>query len=314
MSAFFSELGAFFSAFADPYFLRATLKDLLAYMLNTFRELFPYVVLGSLLGEFLKYTAWTKLIYRFTANHPLLGIVGGTVLGILSPLCTFGTVPVLIVLYRGGVSLAPLISFLAASSMMNPQLFVMTVGGLGWELAWLRLGAVFCFSLLTGLLTVPLPMSFVVREALARDPVAEDAILGRERKPFSFVPYLQSVGKNLWFVGRMMLLGIFIAALVDLLPLDRLFGEIDTSTPLGILAAAAAGIPLYACGGGTIPMVASLLSKGLSRGSALAFLTVGPATRITSLSAIGAIFRVRFLVCYVAVLLVFSVLCGMLLL
>ena len=58
-------------------------------------------------------------------------------------------------------------------------------------------------------------------------------------------------------------------------------------------------------------MVASLLAQGLSTGSALAFLTVGPATRITSLSAISTIFRKRFLAAYVAVLLVFSVLAGL---
>jgi uncharacterized membrane protein YraQ (UPF0718 family) len=109
-----------------------------------------------------------------------------------------------------------------------------------------------------------------------------------------------------------MCIGIGIAAFVDLLPMDLLFGQVDTTSPAGILLAAAAGIPIYACGGGTIPMIASLMSKGLSRGSALAFLTVGPATRITSLAAIGTIFRKRFLLLYVLVLLVFSVAAGML--
>ncbi len=313
MTDFFSELAAFFASFADPFFLRAAVKDLAAYVIDAFGELFPYVVLGCFLGELLKYTSWTKLIYRFTAHHRIAGILGATVLGILSPLCTFGTVPVLITLYRGGVSLAPLISFLAASSMMNPQLFVMTVGVLGWEMAWWRLFAVFLFSLLCGILTLPLPSGFVVRGQLARDPETEQQILGRAKKEFAWKPYLKSVFDNLLFVGRMMLIGILLAAIVDLLPIDRLLGEIDTSTALGVLIAAAAGIPLYACGGGTLPMVASLLASGLSRGSALAFLTVGPATRITSLSAIASIFRKRFLLLYVVVLLVFSVILGILL-
>ncbi len=313
MTAFCQELSAFLLSFADPYFRRAALIDFTAGIWDTFWQLFPYVVLGSLLGELLKYTSWTKLIYRYTGHNPIWGILTGTVLGILSPLCTYGTVPVLLVLYKGGVSLAPLIAFLAASSMMNPQLFVMTVGGLGWEIAWLRLLAVFCFSLLTGLLTLPLPESFVVREAVAGDGSAKAEILARGKKKFELGGYLKSVLKNLLFVGKMMLLGVLISVLVDMLPLRLLFGQIDTGSPLGVLVAAMAGIPLYACGGGTIPMVASLLSQGMSRGSALAFLTVGPATRITSLSAIAAIFRKRFLALYVLVLVVFSVLLGLLL-
>jgi uncharacterized membrane protein YraQ (UPF0718 family) len=48
-------------------------------------------------------------------------------------------------------------------------------------------------------------------------------------------------------------------------------------------------------------------------GSALAFLTVGPATRVTSLAALAAVFKKRFLALYVAVLLVFSIAVGVLL-
>ena len=110
----------------------------------------------------------------------------------------------------------------------------------------------------------------------------------------------------------MMCIGILIAAFVDQLPLSLFFGDVDTATPLGILAAALIGIPVYACGGGTIPLIASLMGQGMSLGSALAFLTVGPATRITSLAAIATIFRKRFLAVYVLVLLVFSVAAGML--
>lgn len=312
-SSFIEETVSWFSAFSDPYFLRSTTKDFFTDILSYLRELFPYVIIGCLLGELLKYTSWTKLIYRFTKNHTVFSVISATVLGILSPLCTYGTVPVLISLYHGGISLGSLIAFLAASSMMNPQLFIMTVGGLGWEMAWLRLLCVFVFSALCGFCTIRLPASFVVRKKIRIAQEDIDAIENRPKKEFLWKKYLCDVIRNLLFVGRMMLLGITIAAFVDMLPMALLFGEIDTTKPIGILFAAAAGIPVYACGGGTIPLIASLLDSGLSRGSALAFLTVGPATRITSLAAIATIFRKRFLLCYVVLLLVFSVVAGILL-
>jgi len=312
VTRFFTELGAWFAAFSDPIFFRSTMKDLGSSILNYLCELFPYVIIGVLIGELLKYTSWTKLIFRFTKKYTFLAILSATVLGILSPLCTYGTVPVLITLYHGGISLAPLISFLAASSMMNPQLFIMTLGGLGWAVAWLRLLCVFLFAALCGYLTLPLPHNFVVRKAVANERSTEAEILNRPKKVFALKKYLLDVGKNLLFVGKMMCIGILIAAVVDLMPMQLLFGEVDTSSPIGILIAAVAGIPIYACGGGTIPMIASLMSQGMSLGSALAFLTVGPATRITSLAAIGTIFRKRFLLLYVLVLVLFSVTAGML--
>ncbi len=312
---FFRELWAFFAAFSDPYFLKATVKDFLLGIWTYFKEFYPYVFLGAFLGEILKFTSWTKLIYRFTAHHPRIAVLMATVLGILSPLCTYGTVPVLLSLYAAGVTVAPLISFLAASSMMNPQLFIMTVGGLGWTMAWLRLLCVFVFSYLVGFLAGFLPERFVVRNSV-RESAAEEAaedIENRPRKKFTMNAYLDAVLHNLLFVSRMMLIGIAIAAFIDLLPMNLLFGEADTDTVWGVVVAAFAGIPVYACGGGTIPMIASLMAQGMSRGSALAFLTVGPATRITSLAAIASVFKKRFLALYVAVLLVFSVGVGILL-
>lgn len=308
---FFKELWAFFASFSDPYFLKATLKDFLVGVWTYFKELYPYVFLGSFLGEILKFTSWTKLIYRFTTAHPRLAVLTATVLGILSPLCTYGTIPVLLSLYAAGLSVAPLISFLAASSMMNPQLFIMTTGGLGISMALWRLLLVFVFSYLVGVLAGLLPEKFVVRNSV-RESAGKESIENRPCKKFTVGAYLDAVLKNLLFVSRMMLIGISIAAFIDLLPMSLLFGEADTDSVWGVIVAAFAGIPVYACGGGTIPMIASLMAQGMSRGSALAFLTVGPATRITSLAAIAAVFKKRFLALYVAVLLVFSVAVGML--
>ncbi len=309
---FFTELWAFFSSFSDPYFLKATVKDFFWGVWIYFKEFYPYVILGSLFGEALKFTSWTKLIYRFTVGHPRLAVLMATVLGILSPLCTYGTVPVLISLYAAGVTVAPLVSFLAASSMMNPQLFIMTAGGLGMEMALLRLLCVFVFAYLVGALSGLLPRRFVVKSSLQAEEERED-IENRPKKQFTLPAYLRAVGKNLLFVTRMMLIGIAIAAFIDLLPMSLLFGEANTNTVWGVIVAAFAGIPVYACGGGTIPMIASLMAQGMSKGSALAFLTVGPATRVTSLAAIAAVFKKRFLALYVAVLLIFSVAVGVLL-
>lgn len=277
--------------------------------LKYFLNLFPYVAAGCFLGELLKFTSWTKLIYRCLSVNRFGGIVVATVLGIISPLCTYGTVPVLLALYGAGVSIVPLISFLSASAMMNPQLFIMTWGGLGAEIALARLCAVFLFGVAIGGICQLIPESFIVRSSLRSSDTR--SVQNRTKEPFTWKKYLTDVGKNLLFVGKMMLLGIFVAVVVDMLPINTLFDAVTASSPvLSVVFAAFAGIPLYACGGGTIPMVSSLLGKGMTKGSALAFLLAGPATRVTSLAAVATVMKKRFLVLYVAVILLFSVLLG----
>jgi uncharacterized membrane protein YraQ (UPF0718 family) len=65
-------------------------------------------------------------------------------------------------------------------------------------------------------------------------------------------------------------------------------------------------------GGAVIPLVDTLLESGLSVGAAMAFLIVGPGTRVTPLLALGSFLSRRMLTYYVAALLVFSIAAGML--
>jgi len=71
-----------------------------------------------------------------------------------------------------------------------------------------------------------------------------------------------------------------------------------------------AGVPFYACGGGTLPLVRVMVEKGMTPGAALAFLTAGPATRITPLAALAAVLNKRILVYYVFLVFVGATILG----
>ncbi len=70
--------------------------------------------------------------------------------------------------------------------------------------------------------------------------------------------------------------------------------------------AATLGVPLYACGGGTIPLLQQWLLSGMSMGSASAFMLTGPATKITNLGALKIVLGVRHFVYYLAFVIVFA--------
>lgn len=79
----------------------------------------------------------------------------------------------------------------------------------------------------------------------------------------------------------------------------------------GVLMAATIGVPLYACGGGTIPFLQQWLASGMSMGSASAFMITGPATKITNLGALKICLGKKHFVLYLAFVMAFSFLCGM---
>ena len=74
--------------------------------------------------------------------------------------------------------------------------------------------------------------------------------------------------------------------------------------------AATVGVPLYACGGGTIPLIREWLSMGMSMGSASAFMITGPATKITNLGALKIVLGLKRFILYIVFVMVFSLVTG----
>lgn len=75
---------------------------------------------------------------------------------------------------------------------------------------------------------------------------------------------------------------------------------------LGVLMAATIGVPLYACGGGTIPLLQQWLWEGMSIGSAASFMLTGPSTKITNLGALKIVLGGRHFCFYLGYVIIFS--------
>ena len=80
----------------------------------------------------------------------------------------------------------------------------------------------------------------------------------------------------------------------------------------GVLMAATVGVPLYACGGGTIPLLQTWLADGMSMGSAAAFMVTGPATKITNLGAVKIVLGMHRFLLYLAFILMYAFMSGIL--
>ena len=80
---------------------------------------------------------------------------------------------------------------------------------------------------------------------------------------------------------------------------------------LGVLMAATIGVPLYACGGGTIPLLQQWLQDGMGVGSAASFMLTGPATKITNLGALKIVLGIKRFLLYIAYVMVFSFAAGL---
>jgi uncharacterized membrane protein YraQ (UPF0718 family) len=267
---------------------------------------------GIIIGEFLKFTSWTKLVYKWVSKSPVASVISASIIGIISPLCTYGTIPVVIELYKSKVHIAPLFAFLAASSLMNPQLFIMTAGGIGLEMALVRTLAVFVFSFAAGMLCYLIPQKFIIRKNTELYDDGGEKIINREKKLFIVKQYAINCLENLRHIGVYLLIGIFLGAVIELyMPKSLITAAFQAGRVQSILAGALLGIPLSPCGGAAIPVVSGMIDRGMGKGTALAFFIVGPATRPAPLVAMSTLFTPLFLAAYCLFLIVSAVFMGL---
>jgi len=80
----------------------------------------------------------SKHIKRAFDAGPIAAILLATIVGAFSPFCSCGVIPVIAALLIGGVPLPPVMAFWIASPSMDPEIFFLSVGTIGWDLAVCR--------------------------------------------------------------------------------------------------------------------------------------------------------------------------------
>ena len=123
------------------------------FIFESFLHIWPYLVVTIPLAVAIQMSGASKYIKRAFAAKPFTAIVLATVVGAFSPFCSCGVIPVIASLLISGVPLAPVMSFWIASPSMDPEIFFLSVGMIGWKLAVWRLAATLVLSFAAGLLT-----------------------------------------------------------------------------------------------------------------------------------------------------------------
>ena len=238
----------------------------------------------------------------------IFGIVPACILGIASPLCMYGTIPIAASFNEKGMREDWLAAFMMSSILLNPQLIVYSTA-LGTTALTVRVLSCFFCGISAGL-AVNLYGRLTGQKFFSFSGFYGTS--NRDTDPNIFLRYIKNFGRNVKATGLWFLAGIFLTALfMRYVPADsfaRLFGR---KNGFGVLMAATIGVPLYACGGGTIPLLQMWLADGMSMASASAFMITGPATKITNLGALKIVLGFRKFMGYLGFVILYSLVNGL---
>ena len=93
-----------------------------------FKQIFIYwiigIVIGSVISVFFKDKIHNLFMKMKDKNFGIIGIFIASLLGIASPLCMYGTIPIAASFSKGGMKDDWLAAFMMSSILLNPQLLI----------------------------------------------------------------------------------------------------------------------------------------------------------------------------------------------
>jgi uncharacterized membrane protein YraQ (UPF0718 family) len=263
------------------------------------------MALGSLISVFGKEKIHTLFVKMRDTKMGTFGIVPASLLGIASPLCMYGTIPIAASFAEKGMTEDWIAAFVMSSILLNPQLLFYSAA-LGVPALVIRFVSCFLCGIAAGI---------CVRLFYKNKPFFSFAkfenMASRDTDPNPVLRYLKNFGRNVKATGLYFLVGIILSALFQrYVPQDAFAALFGNNRGFGILMAAAVGVPLYACGGGTIPLLLVWMQSGMSLGSASAFMITGQAMKITNLGAVKIVLGIKHFLFYILFTVLFALLSG----
>lgn len=284
---------------------------------------FPYFIVGILLAGYIRTYKLAVKLQAKLRRYGILSVFLASLVGILTPLCACGTLTTAVSLLFAGMPLAPVMSLLVTSPLLSPSTYLLTLNDLGPEWTVIRTISAFSMGIFAGVATHLLgnrgfrTESIFMEGAIPRGDFHDEAYPDERlrcgcRERFGhrvaartdnmFVIFLAKSSEMIWMVGKYVLVGVAIGAIVErYIPHDwiyRLFGRKD---PLNILWITLGSVPVFLhqiSASSILYHIKSSLSGTLDGGAALAFMIGGPVTAMPTMVMFWTIFKKRVFALY----------------
>lgn len=288
-------------------FITGLLLTSLGKVWHTFAVNWPLLLISAVIAAGMKLYVDQKKVGSFLKRHQGAGVVGATVVGVTTPLCSCGTMAVILGMMAGSLSWAPIVAFMVASPLTSPEELFYSAGLFGWPFAIAFFAASIALGLTGGLVAHVLEERGWLKDQARYKPIAGGAVesvgqagtsLPRAKSQVAAKPswrdFLREVGLN---GGRLLLFFLSFAfigyVLNGLIPEAWVAAVFGSGHVYGVPVAATLGLPLYINTEASLPLVRSMMSLGMSPGATRAFLITGAGTSIGAITGALTIARWR---------------------
>ena len=271
----------------------------------------PFIVIAVLLIGWLKATGAEAMVGRAFQGRESVMILMAAVFGGLAPFCSCEVIPFIAGLLAVGAPLSAVMAFWLSSPLIDPPTLFITAAALGWPFAVGKAVAAVGLGLFGG---------FVMKMLLAGSAFASplkaaqigccgcgpSTFDGRPVWRFWTAPtrrqtfVKESAGNGLFLLKWLSLAYVLEALLISYVPAEAVAAVVGGEGVMAIATAAVVGMPAYLNGYAAPPLLAGLMTQGMSGGAAMAFMVAGEVSSIPAMAAVYSLVKAPVFASYIA--------------
>ncbi|PJE80958.1 putative two-component membrane permease complex subunit [invertebrate metagenome] len=227
----------------------------------------------------------------------------GALFGAITPFCSCSSIPLFMGFISARIPVGITIAFLVTSPLINEVVVIMLGGILGMKFTAFYIAAGMLLGILAGIITDHIHayrwlQPFLLKAYTQKKPPMNSAEASHspssitERHIFA-KNELKTILSRVW---KWVLIGVGIGAFIHgYIPAQWFQNNLSTQQWWSVPLASLVAIPMYTNATGVVPVMASLLDKGIPIGTALAFCMSAVAVSLPEFMMLKQVMQMRFL-------------------
>ena len=217
---------------------------------------------------------------QYLATHQLFGLqyLLASIFGAITPFCSCSSIPLFIGFVKGGIPLGVTFAYLITSPLVNEVAVAMFLGTFGLKMTLIYVISGILLGVIGGFILGKMNLARYLSPwvlQIQKDSMIETAQWESEKVPF--LKRLPFILKDAWGIVRgvlvYVLIGIAIGgAMHGYVPEGFFETYLSSSQWWTVPIAVVLAVPMYANAAGVVPIIEVFVAKGVSLGTAIAFM------------------------------------------
>ncbi len=253
--------------------------------LSIILQALPFILLGVLASSLIRFLIREEWIVKLAPDSGLGGVIAGSFLGLVFPVCDCGVMPVARSLLRKGVSMHTALAYLLTAPVINPVVILATALAFQWNWRLVALRVVSTF--IVGATAAFLAGYFFISRDFNNSPFHMHV---EENTKITLHQLLAHAGDEFFDVGRYLIISAFLAAAIQIWVPKGILLNVAGNPYLAAVAMMILAIAMSLCSEADA-FVARALANQFPLGSVIAFLVIGQIIDVRNIFLFAKNFR-----------------------